>query len=216
MSIHGNLEKINHRIKEALVKSGRIDEVSIVAATKYADVDQIKEAIKCGISIIGENRVKQAIDKFSRLDPVERHMIGHLQTNKVKLATNYFDCIQSVDSIKLAKEINKRTKKIMPVMIEINISGEEQKFGINPIEAEHFFDKLNGLENLDVIGLMAMAPYINPEETRPYFQKIKRINDNLKLQHLSMGMSNDYEVAVEEGSTMVRLGRVLFNNVDDK
>ncbi len=216
MSVDQNIISINERIRGALERSGRTDSVSVLAATKYADIAQIKEAIVSGIRLIGENRVKEALGKFPSLPPVEKHMIGHLQTNKVKLAVKYFDCIQSVDSFRLAKKISRRAGKKMKVMIEINISGDERKFGIAPDDAGNFLDSLITLENIDVVGIMAIAPYDEPEETRSYFRQMKRMNDSLKLAHLSMGMSNDYVIAVEEGSTMVRLGSAIFEDAVDK
>ncbi len=209
MGIAENIESIRKRIEGAA--KGR--NVVLMAVTKKASIRQIRESIGCGINVIGESRVDVAIDKFFRLPVVEKHMIGHLQCNKAKLAVQHFDVIQSVDSLKLAKEIDKRAKgldKVMPVMIEVNVSGEDQKYGISPLETEHFYDKLLKLTNIKVTGLMAMAPYVAPKETRPYFIKMKRLNDVLKLPHLSMGMSNDFEVAVEEGSTMVRIGTAIF------
>jgi len=184
-------------------------EVSLIAVTKKADIEQTKEAIRCGVNKIGENRVQQALEKFPHLPPVEKHMIGHLQTNKVKHVVKNFDVIQSLDSLKLAKEINKRTDKIIPVMIEVNY--EDQKFGIPTTEVEHFYDQVLKFTNLKVIGLMTVAPYVEPEETRPYFATMKKMNDSLKLPELSMGMTNDYKVAIEEGSTMVRIGTAIFS-----
>jgi PLP dependent protein len=217
MTISNNLQVIKNKIKVALQSSSRTDEITIVAATKYANVDQINELINSGIKVIGENKVKDAIEKFNNLindSNIEKHMIGHLQTNKVRLAVEHFNCIQSVDSIKLAKEINKHAKnqnKIMNIMIQINISGEEQKFGINPDDVETFYEQLLSLKNLKLIGLMAIAPHLKKEKTRLYFKKVKKINEKLKLQHLSMGMSSDFEVAIEQGSTMIRVGSSLFN-----
>ncbi len=215
MSISGNLRNINDRIRQALERSGRTHDVTVLAATKYADAQRIMEAIESGVGLIGENRVQDAAAKFPGLPPVKKHMIGHLQTNKARQAVEIFDCIQSVDSLKLAKEISRRSKTKMQVMIEVNISGEAQKFGIAPDDAEHFHDSISRLENIDVVGMMAVAPHVPEEKTRPYFRQMKKINDRLKLENLSMGMSEDFEVAIEEGSTMVRLGSAIFKDVVD-
>jgi len=210
MGIKENIEQINDMIKDALERAGRTDNVDLVAATKYVGADKINEAIDNGIKIIGENRIQDAIRKFEETRPVQKHFIGHLQTNKIKLAVKYFDCIQTVDSLKLAEEINKRTTKTIPVFIQINISGEEQKHGINPGDEGAFYDHLIKFEKIDVSGLMGMPPFIEAEETRIYYKKMRKISDELKLKHLSMGMSNDFEVAIEEGSTMVRVGSKIF------
>jgi PLP dependent protein len=217
MTISNNLQKIKEKIKNKLESCSRTDDITIVAATKYANVKQITELLDCGIKVIGENKVKDAIEKFKLIqnfEQVEKHMIGHLQTNKVKKVVENFDCIQSVDSIKLAKEIDKHAKnsnKIMQIMIQLNISREPQKFGIKPGDAEDFFNQLLKLKNINVIGLMAIAPNVDKEKTRAYFKEVKKINEKLKLKHLSMGMSSDYTVAIEEGSTMIRVGSSLFS-----
>jgi len=208
MSIQSNIAEILKRIEEAKVQSGQ--DVTLMAVTKKSTLAQTTEAISAGIRVIGENRVQAAAEKFPHLPPVEKHMIGHLQTNKVKHAVKLFDCIQSVDTLKLAKEIDKRTVSVMPVMIEVNVSGEEQKYGVPPTDVDVFYDKMLKLTNLRVVGLMTMAPYVDKEETRQYFKKLRKINETLGLKYLSMGMSNDFEVAVEEGSNLVRVGTAIF------
>ena len=157
--------------------------------------------------------MQEAENKFKNLPKIEKHMIGHLQTNKAKRAVKIFDCIQSLDSVKLANEINRRASdinKIMPVFIEINIGAEESKFGIKKQDAESFYENLQRFENIKVEGLMAILPYVEPENTRPYFKELYQIFSRLKLKHLSAGMSNDYLIAVEEGSNMLRLGAAIF------
>jgi len=194
MSIAENLRSVREKIDKAA--KGR--EIILVCVTKRANVPQIKEAIDSGVRVIGENRVKDAIEKFFKLPIVEKHMIGHLQTNKVKHAVQHFDVIQSVDSLKLAKEIDKRSVaigKVMPVMIEVNVSGEEQKHGIKPADANDFLNQLTKLINIKVIGLMTMAPFVVAEKTRPYFAKLRQINMQLKLPHLSMGTNGLYRSA---------------------
>lgn len=215
MGIKENLESMNKKIKKATEKSSRgFKDIKLIAATKYADVEKIREIISCGVKCIGENRVQEADRKFQKLKNVEKHMIGHLQSNKAKLAVRIFDCIQSIDSLKIAKEVNKRAfeiNRIMPVFIEVNVSGEETKYGIVVEDVFDFYDKLLKLTNLKIEGLMTIAPYIEAEKTRTYFRKLKELNDKLKMKYLSMGMSNDYEIAIEEGSNMIRIGRLLFS-----
>jgi len=207
-----DLENVRKRINEA--SEGRA--VKLVAVTKNLPVDAIKEAMKMGVDCIGENRIQEASEKFPKLPPVEKHMIGHLQTNKVKLAVQLFDCIQSVDSYKIAEEIGKRAYeegKIMPVLIEVNIGGEESKFGVAPKDLSSFHDKVRGIGNIKVEGLMAMAPHLEPEKTRPYFKEMKELFDRENLKWLSMGMTNDYEIAIQEGSNMVRIGTAIFGKI---
>ncbi|NQV09276.1 YggS family pyridoxal phosphate-dependent enzyme [Candidatus Woesearchaeota archaeon] len=214
MSIKQNVESVNERIKKAAESAGKnYEDIKLLVATKYADVEQIKELIGSGIKVIGENRVQEADNKFQQLPDVEKHMIGHLQSNKAKLAVKIFDVIQTIDSLKIAKEVNKRAfeiNKIMPVFIEVNVSGEESKYGINAEEVSDFYNKLVKLTNLKVDGLMTIAPLAEAEESRICFKKLKQINNELGLKYLSMGMSNDFEVAIEEGSNLLRLGRIFF------
>ncbi len=204
--------------------------VTIVAVSKGRTVDEIKEAIEAGITDIGENRVQEAVTKYrellapdSQLPAIKWHLVGHLQTNKVKEAIKIFDLIHSLDSIKLAVEIDKAAaaiNKVQDVLIEVNISGEQSKFGINPSEAIGFIKRLTEYKNINIKGLMTIAPIVNDsEQARPYFRKLRELKDkinelqapNFKLLTLSIGMSDDYKVAVEEGSNMVRLGRVIFS-----
>jgi pyridoxal phosphate enzyme (YggS family) len=214
MDIKQNIGQISRSIEAACKRAGRNPkDIAIVAATKTRSIDEIKQAISCGIKIIGENIVQEAEAKFGMLPKVEKHMIGHLQTNKVRKAVELFDCIQSVDSLKLAREIDKRALdagKVMPVFIEINTAKEESKFGIGMEEAESFYDQLLKLTSLRVQGIMSVLPDIEPEQTRPYFKALCSICKKLNLKYISAGMSNDYIVAVEEGSNMLRLGTAIF------
>jgi PLP dependent protein len=218
MAVIKNLIGIRNKITAAAIKSSRNPEdITLVAVTKKATVEQMDEALANGITAIGENRTEIAADKFPLLfyscSGIQKHMIGHLQTNKVKAAVKLFDVIQSVDSLKLAKEIDKHALdagKVMSIMIEINISGEDQKYGISPDEIDPFYNYLLKLTNIKIIGLMAIAPYVPAEETRPYFKKMKQIFDRFNLKYLSMGMTNDFEVAIEEGANMVRIGGGIF------
>lgn len=201
-------------IKENIAKLKIPPDIKLIAVTKTRNVEEIKEAINTGITCVGENKVQEAKQKFSFLPKVEKHMIGHLQTNKVKTAVELFDMIQSVDSIRLAKEISKKCEfigKVMPILIEINIGDEERKHGVKPEEAKDFIKEISQFKNIDVQGLMCIAPFIKAEETRPYFKKMKEVFDSLgNLRWLSMGMSNDYKIAIEEGSNMVRIGTAIF------
>ncbi len=210
-SIRDNLRAVQQAI--AAAAKGR--PVRLVAVTKTASVSQMKEVLSLGVDCIGESRVKEAAQKFGQLSEFsfEKHMIGHLQTNKVREAVRLFDVIQSVDSFRLAKEIEKQATilgKTIRVFIEVNIAGEEEKYGISPDDASDFYKKLIEFPRLKAEGLMAMAPLIPAEEARPYFRRMRQLFEKLPLRWLSMGMSNDYVVAVEEGSNMVRIGSALF------
>lgn len=201
-------------MKERIISLNIPAHVKLVAVTKTRTVEEIKKAIEAGIECIGENKIQEAKQKFPFLPDVEKHMVGHLQTNKVKLAVELFDMIQSVDSVKLAEEIDKRCEainKVMPILVEINIGNEENKQGIKFGDAKSFISGISQLKNIDIQGLMCIAPFIPLEETRPYFRKMKELFDSFgNLKWLSMGMSNDYKVAIEEGSNMVRIGTAVF------
>jgi pyridoxal phosphate enzyme (YggS family) len=200
--------------------------VAIVAATKQRTIKEIEEAVKAGIEIVGENYVQEAVSKYKRIEGLEWHIIGHLQRNKVKDAIKICDCIQSVDSVRLAKEIDQqcaKISKIMPVFIEVNIGGEESKSGTKPDEVIDLIRQIAELPNLRIKGMMTMEPYFeNPEDARPYLRLMKQLFDEVKscdipntdIKTLSMGMSNSYQVAIEEGSNMVRIGTKLFGPRD--
>lgn len=211
MSIKDNIQNIKKTIPK---------HITILAATKTHNLEEIKEAIGAGIGIIGENYVQEAEKKFRELKAkVEFHCIGHLQTNKVKKAVGIFDMIQTVDSEKIAKEIDKRsmnTSKIMPVLIEVNIAKEPNKSGCMPEGVIKLSELISKLKNIKLKGLMTMAPFFeDSEKTRPYLKKTKKLFDELQksfpdIDTLSMGMSVSYKAAIEEGATMVRLGAVIF------
>jgi hypothetical protein len=223
-TVKDNLETINKKIKEAALKVNRDpQEIKLVAVTKTATLEQIKEAINEGVKIIGENKVQEATEKYQVLTTeVKWHLIGHLQTNKVKYAVEIFDLIHSVDSIKLAKEIDNRSvqfKKTIDVLIEVNISGEETKYGYNPEKVEAFLKEISEFSAIRVRGLMTIAPISkNEEEVRPYFRRLRELSErirdknikNIKMDYLSMGMTDDFEIAIEEGANMVRIGRGIF------
>ncbi|HAJ32334.1 MAG TPA: YggS family pyridoxal phosphate-dependent enzyme [Candidatus Atribacteria bacterium] len=223
-TIKNNLEIINKKIKKAALKVNRnTEEIKLVAVTKTATIKQIEEAINVGVKIIGENKVQEAKEKYQILTAdIEWHLVGHLQTNKAKYAVEIFDCIHSVDSIKLAQEIDKRSLqfgKIMDVLVEVNVSGEETKYGIKPGEVEPFLKEISEFPRIRVRGLMTIAPIVeDKEEVRPYFRKLRELSkeikskniENVKMDYLSMGMTEDFEIAIEEGANMVRIGRGIF------
>jgi len=218
------LKKVKSNIKKSCKKVGRDpSEITIVAVSKNHFSKKIKFFQKNNIDIFGENRVQELRRKNNKLNSeVKWHFIGHLQRNKVKYITRMDNClmIESLDSDRLAKEINKRAKKnnrVMPVLVEVNTSGDENKYGFQVEETIDFLEKAeNKYDNLDIRGLMTIVPYLdNPEDTRPYFKKLANLKNKankkgLNLTELSMGMTNDYQVAIEEGATIVRIGTALF------
>ncbi|MFB0526857.1 MAG: YggS family pyridoxal phosphate-dependent enzyme [bacterium] len=224
MSIKENLERIEKKIRVKSELVGRDpQEITLVAVTKTVEVDRIEEAIAAGVNIIGESRVQEAKEKYGKVEGrIIWHLVGHLQRNKARDAVKIFDLIHSVDSAKLAEEIDKQAKKagkIQKILVEVNVSGEESKYGLGPEEIITFLKEVSRLPNIKVEGLMTMAPlYENPEDCRPYFRKLKELVEGIKAEnienvemiYLSMGMSNDFEVAIEEGSNMVRIGRAIF------
>lgn len=220
-SIAENLKAVREKIKAAAFRAGRNpDDIKIVVVTKTIDIERIIEAIRAGALILGENRVQEAQKKVMSdelrvmSDEVEWHLIGHLQTNKAKTAVRLFDLIHSVDSLHLAREINKYAEgvgKIQDILIEVNVSGEKSKYGIRPEELEGFLKDISAFKSLNVKGLMTMPPFSeDPEDSRYYFRRLKELAEDFRLNELSMGMSNDYEIAVEEGATMVRIGTAIF------
>ena len=219
-----NLEKVYSNMRAACEKSERtFSDIKLVAVTKTQDSAKISELIKLGIKDIGENRVQEMLEKHPLIEhDVNWHMIGHLQTNKVKSIVDKVSLIHSVESYKLAKEIDKQAKahkKIIEILVEINIAGEESKYGIEPGELNAFLKEIAGFENIMIKGLMCMAPNVeNPEENRLYFRKMRQMfvdsgdlsANNINMKYLSMGMTNDYEVAIEEGANIIRVGTGIF------
>lgn len=220
--VHKNIEAVCKRI-------GRNPkEVILVGSTKYSDVSQIKEAVAAGLKHIGENRVQDALEKFPLLEQehiqVTRHMLGHLQTNKAKHAVELFDMIQSVDSSRLADEIEKQAAKLdktVEILVEVNTSGEEQKFGLQPEDVLNLVEEISQCTHIRLSGLMTMAPYTQDKGIiRKCFRTLREIFDALEddyavhprvaMKYLSMGMTEDYEIALEEGSNMLRIGRAIF------
>ena len=223
--IRENLARVKERIQKALVRAGREnEEVKIVAVSKTKPPELIRYAIESGIKDIGENRVQEAIPKIEAVgkDKVVWHLVGHLQTNKAKKAVCYFDMIQSVDSVKIARKISSYSEeegKQIPVLVEVNISGESTKFGIAPEKVKDFVGEISCLRGIKVKGLMTIGPLTYDKgAVRRAFRKMFGIFDDLRrdriegveMEILSMGMTDDFEVAVEEGTTMVRIGRAIF------
>lgn len=224
MSIKSNLEQIQSRITKVCEASGRNPEdVMLLAVTKTRSVKEINEIISLGVENIGENRVQELIKKYDDISPKARwHLIGHLQTNKVKYIADKVCMIHSVESISLAKEISKQCKKhsrVMDILIEVNISGEESKSGIAPNEIFSFIDEICGYDNIKIRGLMTMAPKgADDNELHDIFSQLSQLAvdisekkyDNISMDFLSMGMSGDFEIAISEGSNIVRIGTALF------
>ncbi len=203
------------------------DGVQLVAAVKTRAPEEILEAVKSGVEILGENYVQEAERAYEVVgNKAKWHFIGHLQKNKVKKAVEIFDMIESVDSVAIAREIDKRCAqigKIMPVLVEVNIAQEKQKSGVPPESVEQLVEEISTLQNIRVMGLMTMGPrFGNPEDSRPYFvetrkvfEKIRKLHlPNVEMRVLSMGMTNSYKIALEEGANIVRLGSKVFENRD--
>ena len=225
MSIKENLEVIEDKIQQACDRAGRKrEEVLLIGVTKTRTADEVNEAVACGITDVGENKVQEIQEKFDKVNgDVKWHMIGHLQTNKVKYIIDKVALIHSVDKIKLAEEIDRRAGEHgikAEVLIEVNAAGEESKFGTDLDGARALIAEVREkCKNVVIKGLMTIAPATDdPEEVRIYFKELKQLFDeykeikdeNMSFEHLSMGMSGDYEVAIEEGATMVRVGTAIF------
>ncbi len=217
--IKSNLEEVKQRIDRACQKAGRSpSEITIVAVTKTVGPEAVEAAFNLVIRHFGENRGQEAEDKIKQLSHLQPrptwHMIGHLQSNKVKTAVELFDIIQSVDSVELAEAIDLKCQRRVgriPVLLQVNVSGEATKSGFSADRIESGFLAVWRLPQVEVKGLMTIAPLTNdPEEVRPVFRKLRELKEKLHVQHLSMGMTDDFEVAIEEGATMIRLGRAIF------
>jgi len=223
--ISENLSQIKRRIIEAAKRAGRDPSgVRLLAVTKEQSDVTVAEGIQAGMTLLGENKVQEASSKIEALgrNGLEWHFIGRLQKNKVKFIFDLFDLIHSVDSLALAEAIHKTAQKIgscMPVLLQINISGEESKLGMDPLDLPKEIEKVAKLEGVKIKGLMTIPPYTSdPENSRPYYARLRELRDTCSslnipricLDELSMGMSNDYEVAIEEGATLVRVGTGLF------
>lgn len=228
MAISDNIARIHERISQATARAGRSPgSVTLMAVSKVVEPERIRQAYQAGIRVFGENRVQEYADKapaLADLKDSEWHLIGHLQTNKAKKAVELFHAVDSVDSLRLAEKLNQAAEqggKALPVLIEINAGGEESKSGLAPDspELEELLQDIQKLQGLQVNGLMTIPPYTeNPQDGRPYFRKLRELRDaianrrlpRIQMDVLSMGMSHDFEVAIEEGSTCVRVGTAIF------
>ena len=219
-----NIEEVRSRIENACRKAGRDpSEVTLIAVRKTMPVEDLLRARELGMKHFGENKVQEIVDKYDQIPKDQTwHMIGHLQRNKVKYIIDKVAMIHSVDSLRLAEAISKEAVKkdvVMPVLIEVNVAGEESKFGVSPDDVKPLVKEISVLPNIRVKGLMTIAPFVeNGEENRPVFRRLREISvdiaqeniDNVCMNVLSMGMTVDYDVAVEEGATMVRVGTAIF------
>lgn len=219
-----NLEHVEARIQKACDRAGRDrGEVTLIAVSKTKPADTLREAYDLGVRVFGENKVQELVDKYEVLpDDISWHMIGHLQRNKVKYMIDKAELIHSVDSLRLAETIEKEAEKhniTANILIEVNVAREESKFGVMPEELDEIVEKIAGFSHLNVKGLMTIAPNVeNPEENRAVFARLRKLSvdiasknvDNMNMSILSMGMTNDYEIAIEEGATMVRVGTGIF------
>ncbi len=219
-----NLENIRGRIRSAAKRVGRDPhDIKLIAVTKTIEPFRIKEAISCGVTICGENRIQEAKEKIGEIGhSVRWHLIGHLQRNKVKYIFDLFDLIHSVDTLPLAREINKdaqKRKKIMEVLIQTNLSGEESKHGVDAKNTLDLIKEISLLKNISIQGLMTITPFSeNPEDSRIYYRQLRDMKEEIKregiegviMKEISMGMSGDFEVAIEEGATLIRVGTAIF------
>ena len=224
MSVYENYLEVEKKVQEACKRAGRNrEEVTLIAVSKTKPVSMIEELLPHGVVDFGENKVQELTAKYEVLPKdLNWHLIGHLQRNKVKYIIDKVDLIHSVDSIRLAQTIDKEAQKhdlIANILVEVNVAKEESKFGLMPEEVDGFIDEIANLKHIQVKGLMTIAPFVeNPEKNRTVFADLRKLSvdiakknvDNVNVSILSMGMTNDYEVAVEEGATMVRVGTGIF------
>ncbi len=222
-----NLTKVNNHLKKAAVSCGRDPEnIRLVAVSKTVSADKVQQAVDAGVRILGESYIQEARKKIKHVTsgaaPVSWHFIGHLQTNKAKYAVGLFDLIHSVDSIKLATELDKQAKKIdkiQQILVQVNTGEESSKSGVVEKDALNLVTSISNLSNVSVKGLMTMPPFYNePDRVRPYFSSLRTLADmieeknlqNVQMDELSMGMTGDFKVAIEEGATLVRIGTAIF------
>ena len=223
-----NLAEVQSRVEQACKRAGRdVAEVTLIAVSKTKPVTDLQEIYNAGVRDFGENKVQEMCDKMEKMPKdINWHMIGHLQRNKVKYIVGNVALIHSVDSYRLAEEINIQAKKkgiVVPILVEVNIADETTKFGVSKEDAMELVRQIASLDALSIKGLMTIAPYVvDPEDNRAYFRKIKELSvdidnqniDNVSMDILSMGMTGDFEVAIEEGATMVRVGTGIFGKRD--
>lgn len=219
-----NFAEVENNIKKACERAGRCrDEVTLIAVSKTKPVEMLQEAYDLGTKVFGENKVQEIVDKYEVLPKdISWHMIGHLQRNKIKYIIDKVDLIHSVDSVRLAEAIEKEAAKrdvVANILIEVNVAKEDTKFGLMVEDVEEVVAEISKFPHINVKGLMTIAPFVeNPEENRTYFKRLRKLSvdidskkfDNVTMSILSMGMTNDYEIAIEEGATMVRVGTGLF------
>ena len=222
MGIRDSLRRVLDRIEQARRRSPFAQSVRVVAVTKGVDLSRIQQAVAEGVQEFGENRVQEAASKVSDFPSLRWHLIGHLQTNKAKQALGLFELIQSVDRLPLAEAIQReaqRSDRTASILVQVNTQEDPSKFGILPQELLSILEKVAALDRLRVLGLMTIAPFVSdPEQCRPFFRKLRSLKEsaeketfpNCEVSILSMGMSHDFEVAIEEGSTMVRIGTAIF------
>jgi len=224
MTIAENVARVRERMEAAARRAGRDPgKVRLVAVSKTVDAARIRQAIEAGVNLLGENYVQEAQKKVEELGHgAGWHFIGHLQSNKARVAVRLFDWVHSLDSLRLAEELNRAAQqqsRVLPVLLQVNLGQEATKFGAQEDEVIRLLEKMASLPGISVKGLMTMPPYFeNPEESRPYFRALRELNEAISrrgipgvlMEELSMGMSNDFEAAVEEGATLVRLGTAIF------
>ncbi|OGK76088.1 MAG: YggS family pyridoxal phosphate enzyme [Candidatus Rokubacteria bacterium GWA2_70_23] len=216
LDIRQNVEGVQAAIERACRRCGRDPrEVLLIAVSKTVDLERIRLAVEAGVPALGENRVQEAKEKVATLGhPVPWHLIGSLQTNKARDAARIFDCVQSVDRLELAHELDRRAQaagRVVDGLLQVNLGEEPQKGGLPPAEVKAVLDQVAALQGLRIRGLMAIPPLVpDAEAARPYFRRLRELRDAVGLEHLSMGMSGDFEVAIDEGATMVRVGTAIF------
>jgi hypothetical protein len=224
MTIAENVARVRERMEAAAKRAGRdLGKIRLVAVSKTVGLERIIQAIEAGVDSLGENYVQEAQEKVGALEKrVSWHFIGHLQSNKARVAARLFDWVHSVDTLKLAEELSragKQQRKILPVLLQVNLGKEETKFGAREEEVYGLLERMSSLPGVSIRGLMAMPPFFeNPEQSRPYFRALRMMAENVTkrqipgvfMEELSMGMSNDFEVAIEEGATLVRVGTAVF------
>ena len=213
-SIRENCRRVRERIDNAAIRSRRDPKsVQLIAVTKTVSAESIREAIQAGITDVGENRLQEALPKQDALRDLSLrwHFIGHLQTNKAKKVVEHFDCVQSVDRAELAEKLNDNVADRLSVLVEVELGNEETKSGVSEENLPALVERVRALERLDLRGLMTIPPFFeDPEDARPFFARLRNLAERFQLHELSMGMSHDFEVAIEEGATMVRVGTALF------
>jgi PLP dependent protein len=216
LDMRANLGRVQESVARACARARRApDSVLLIAVSKTVEIERVRLAIEAGVAALGENRVQEAREKIEALGrPVPWHLIGSLQTNKARDAARLFDWVQSVDRLELAQELSRRAHAVsrrLNVLLQVNVGDEPQKGGVAVAELKRLHEVVAALPNLSVRGLMAIPPATgDPEQARPYFRRLRELRDELGLEHCSMGMSADYEVAIEEGATMVRVGTAIF------